>query len=144
MQLGMIGLGRMGAGMVKRLLLGGHQCVVYDRNLDAVKALAAEGATGAFSLEEFVSRLTPPRAAWLMVPAAVVNSTLVELTPLFLQEDVVIDGGNSHYIDDIRRSEALGTRGIHYVRRRYQRRRLGLGARLLHDDRRPRCGGDTS
>ena len=115
MQLGMIGLGRMGANMVKRLLQGGHPCVVYDRNPDAVKALAADGATGAFSLEEFAAELAPPRAAWLMVPAAVVDSTLAELTPLLMQDDVVIDGGNSHYIDDIRRSEELAARGIRYV-----------------------------
>ena len=115
MQLGMIGLGRMGAGMVKRLLQGGHQCVVYDRNPDAVKALAVDGATGAFCLEEFAAELAPPRAAWLMVPAAVVDSTLAELTPLLMPDDVVIDGGNSHYIDDIRRGEALGASGIHYV-----------------------------
>jgi len=115
MELGMIGLGRMGANMVRRLLQGGHQCVVYDRNADAVKVLAASGATGAFSLDEFVAKLTPPRAAWLMVPAAVVDSTLSELVPLLEQDDMVIDGGNSHYIDDIRRAEELGARGIRYV-----------------------------
>jgi 6-phosphogluconate dehydrogenase len=115
MQLGMIGLGRMGAGMVKRLLHGGHRCVLYDRNPAAVQALAADGATATFSLEEFAAELAPPRAAWLMVPAAAVDSTLAELTQLLMRDDVVIDGGNSHYIDDIRRSEALGTRGIHYV-----------------------------
>ncbi|MGO9274423.1 MAG: phosphogluconate dehydrogenase (NAD(+)-dependent, decarboxylating) [Terriglobia bacterium] len=115
MQLGMIGLGRMGANMVRRLSRGGHQCVVFDMNADNVKALVAEGATGADSLADFASKLTAPRAAWLMVPAAVVDSTLEALIAHFEAGDIVIDGGNSYYIDDIRRSQELRGRGLHYV-----------------------------
>jgi 6-phosphogluconate dehydrogenase len=115
MQLGMIGLGRMGANMVRRLMKNGHSGVVYDRSADAVKALAGEGASGAASLADFVSKLTTPRAIWLMVPAAVVDGTLKELAPLLQKEDVVIDGGNSYYIDDIRRQKELRPRGVHYV-----------------------------
>jgi 6-phosphogluconate dehydrogenase len=115
MQLGMIGLGRMGANMVRRLMKGGHQCVVYDRSADAVKGLAGEGAAGASSLADFVSKLAPPRAIWLMVPAAVVDGTLKDLVPHLQKEDVVIDGGNSYYIDDIRRQKELRPRGVHYV-----------------------------
>ncbi len=115
MQLGMIGLGRMGANMVRRLMKRGHQCVVYDRNLDTVKALAAEGAVGATTLDEFVQKLTPPRAAWLMVPAAVVDASLAELAPQLQKDDTIIDGGNSYYIDDIRRQKDLRPKGIHYV-----------------------------
>src|SRR5512137_1972565 len=115
MQLGMIGLGRMGANMVRRLMRGGHECVVYDRYADAVKQLAGEGAIGAFSLEEFVSKLQTPKVVWLMVPAAVVDSSLKELTPLLQAGDIVIDGGNSYYIDDIRRAEELAALGIKYM-----------------------------
>jgi len=115
MQLGMIGLGRMGANMVRRLSRGGHQCVVFDTNADNVKALVAEGATGADSLADFASKLTKPRAAWLMVPAAVVDKTLDAVIAHLEAGDIVIDGGNSHYIDDIRRSKELRARGIHYV-----------------------------
>ncbi len=115
MQLGMIGLGRMGANMVRRLLRAGHQCVAYDVNPDAVKALAAEGATGAASLDEFVKKLTRPRAAWLMVPAAFVDKTLQDLAARLEKDDVVIDGGNSYYIDDIRRAAELRTKGLHYL-----------------------------
>jgi 6-phosphogluconate dehydrogenase len=115
MQLGMIGLGRMGANMVRRLMRGGHDCVVYDRSADAVAALVAEGATGASSLEEFISKLQPPRAVWIMVPAAGVDSTLTELTGLLAAGDIVIDGGNSYYVDDIRRATELKSKGIHYV-----------------------------
>lgn len=115
MQLGMIGLGRMGANMVRRLIRGGHQCVVFDRSNDAVQALAKEGATGASSLDDFVKKLTAPRAVWLMVPAAVVDSTLNDLTSRVSQGDTIIDGGNSYYIDDIRRAGELKTKGIHYV-----------------------------
>lgn len=115
MQLGMIGLGRMGANMVSRLLRGGHQCVVFDRNPNAVQALVKEGAIGASSLDEFVEKLTLPRVAWMMVPAAVVDQTLNELAPRLQHDDIVIDGGNSHYIDDIRRAEELNTRGIRYL-----------------------------
>jgi 6-phosphogluconate dehydrogenase len=101
MQLGMIGLGRMGANMVRRLLRGGHQCVVYDRSPDVVKELVKEGAVGAASLDELAEKLTRPRAVWLMVPAGVVDSTLRDLTQWLAQGDTVIDGGNSYYIDDI-------------------------------------------
>ncbi len=115
MQLGMIGLGRMGANMVRRLMRGGHECVVYDRDTDAVKQLAAEGAIGSFSLAEFVSKLTTPKVVWLMVPAAVVEASLDDLKPLLQAGDIVIDGGNSYYIDDIRRAEELAVLGIKYM-----------------------------
>jgi 6-phosphogluconate dehydrogenase len=104
MQLGMIGLGRMGANMVRRLIKGGHQCVVFDRSPEVVQGLVKDQATGSSSLADFVSKLTQPRALWLMVPAAFVDSTLAELTPLLAKDDIVIDGGNSYYIDDIRRA----------------------------------------
>jgi 6-phosphogluconate dehydrogenase len=115
MQLGMIGLGRMGANMVKRLMRAGHECVVFDMSPESVKKLAAEGATGAASMEDFVQKLKAPRAVWLMVPAAVVDHTLEQLTQLLSKDDIVIDGGNSHYIDDIRRAGELKSKGIHYV-----------------------------
>jgi 6-phosphogluconate dehydrogenase len=115
MQLGMIGLGRMGANMVRRLVSAGHQCVVYDRNGEAVAALAGEGTIGASSLEDLVEKLQEPRAVWLMVPAAVVDKTLNDLAPLLKAADIVIDGGNSYYVDDIRRSKELRSRGIHYI-----------------------------
>ena len=115
MQLGMIGLGRMGANMVRRLMKSGHACVVFDRSAEAVKQLAGEGAVGTSSLDDFVARLTPPRAAWLMVPAAAVDGTLADLTTKMQKDDVVIDGGNSYYVDDIRRQKDLRPRGIHYV-----------------------------
>jgi 6-phosphogluconate dehydrogenase len=115
MQLGMIGLGRMGANMVRRLLRGGHQCVVYDVNPAAGQALAREGATAAASLEDFIAKLKPPRAAWLMVPAAVVDKMIHELAPRLQKDDILIDGGNSYYIDDIRRAKELSARGIQYV-----------------------------
>ncbi|HTS76534.1 MAG TPA: decarboxylating 6-phosphogluconate dehydrogenase [Bryobacteraceae bacterium] len=115
MQLGMIGLGRMGANMVRRLTRGGHHCVVYDRNSASVSQMASEGATGASALDDFVRKLSKPRAIWLMVPAAVVDSTLHDLAPLLESGDVVIDGGNSYYIDDIRRAKELAPRGIEYV-----------------------------
>ncbi len=115
MQLGMIGLGRMGANMVRRLMHGGHDCVVYDRNAEAVAALVTEGATGASSLADFISKMQPARAVWIMVPAAVVNSSLKELAELMEAGDIVIDGGNSYYIDDIRRAAELKSKGIHYV-----------------------------
>src|SRR5579862_6229818 len=115
MQLGMIGLGRMGANMVTRLMRGGHECVVYDRSADAVAALVKTGATGAASLQEFVAKLKPPRAVWVMVPAAVVDDTLRDLGALMQQGDIVIDGGNSFYVDDILRSKELAKLGIHYL-----------------------------
>jgi len=115
MQLGMAGLGRMGANMVRRLMRGGHACVGFDKNYANVNAIEQEGATGAASLEDFVRRLTPPRAVWLMVPAAVVDGVLAELTPLLAPGDTVIDGGNSHYVDDIRRAAELREHGLHYV-----------------------------
>ena len=115
MQLVMIGLGRMGANMVRRLMKNGHTCVVYDRNAEAVKQLVTEGAVGASSLDEFVAKLTPPRAAWLMVPAAAVDGTLADLAPKMWAGDVLIDGGNSCYVDDIRRQKELRPKGVHYL-----------------------------
>jgi 6-phosphogluconate dehydrogenase len=115
MQLGMIGLGRMGSNMVRRLMRGGHQCVGFDKNHANVSQIESEGAVGAASLEAFVGRLAPPRAVWLMVPAAVVDSTIEALTPLLAKGDIVIDGGNSYYIDDIRRAAQLTPKGVHYV-----------------------------
>jgi 6-phosphogluconate dehydrogenase len=115
MQLGMIGLGRMGGNMVRRLMKHGHTCVVNDYGADKIKEFAAEGATGAATLDEFVAKLKPPRAAWLMVPAAVVDATLAELAPKMQKDDVIIDGGNSYYIDDIRRQDSLRAKGIHYL-----------------------------
>ena len=115
MQLGMIGLGRMGANLVRRLMRDGHQCVVFDRNADVVKQLAAEGAVGTSNLEEFVSNLEQPRAVWIMVPAGVVQPTIEGLKPLLAAGDVIIDGGNSYYRDDIDRAADLRAAGIHYV-----------------------------
>jgi len=115
MELGMIGLGRMGASMVLRLQRAGHHCVVYDMSPDAVQASVAQGARGAGSLQEFVKALARPRAIWLMVPAGVVDETLAKLVPLLEPEDILIDGGNSYYHDDIRRAGELKAKGIHYV-----------------------------
>ena len=115
MQLGMIGLGRMGGNMVRRLVSGGHACVVFDRQPDSVAKSVADGATGSQSLEEFTRALQSPRVIWLMLPAAVVDSTLDALSPHLQSGDIVIDGGNSHYVEDIRRAKALSSRGIHYV-----------------------------
>lgn len=115
MQLGMIGLGRMGANMVKRLIRGGHECVVFDLNPDSVKALVKEGATGASSLDDLVKKLTKPRAVWLMVPAAIVDKSIADLAPRLESGDTLIDGGNSYYIDDIRRAKELKAKGIHYL-----------------------------
>src|SRR5438132_400547 len=115
MQLGMIGLGRMGANMVQRLLRGGHQCVVYDMSPKAVAELVKDKAVGSASLAEFAKALAKPRAVWLMVPAGVVDKTIADLLPHLESGDVLIDGGNSYYIDDIRRAKALTPKGIHYV-----------------------------
>jgi 6-phosphogluconate dehydrogenase len=115
MELGMVGLGRMGTNMVRRLMRAGHHCVVYDLQTEAVQALAKEGAVGTTSLEDFAKKLKLPRAVWMMVPAAVVDPTLKTLTPFLASDDVVIDGGNSFYQDDIRRAAELKPKGIHYV-----------------------------
>ena len=115
MQLGMIGLGRMGASMVSRLLQGGHQCVVFDMKPESVKDLVSKGATGAASLDDFIAKLEPPRAVWLMVPAAAVEVTVQDLAGQMQPGDIVIDGGNSYYVDDIRRAKELKPQGIRYV-----------------------------
>jgi 6-phosphogluconate dehydrogenase len=115
MQLGMVGLGRMGANMVRRLIKGGHDCVVFDMSPKAVEGLVKDKATGATSRDDFVKKLKTPRAIWLMVPAAVVDQTIADLLPLLSAGDILIDGGNSYYVDDIRRAKALQAKGIHYV-----------------------------
>ncbi|HEX4439627.1 MAG TPA: decarboxylating 6-phosphogluconate dehydrogenase [Thermoanaerobaculia bacterium] len=115
MQLGMIGLGRMGANMVRRLMRAGHECVVWDRSPESVGGLAKEGAVGASSLDEFVAKLKPPRSVWLMVPAAAVDASVDQLAANLQKDDTIVDGGNSYYIDDIRRQNALRPKGIHYV-----------------------------
>src|ERR1017187_7991638 len=126
MELGMIGLGRMGSSMVQRLQRAGHPCVVYDTAPAAVEVLKKVGAAGAGSLEEMVKIMKKPRAIWLMLPAAVVDPTLEKLIPLLEAEDIVIDGGNSYYHDDIRRAAELKERGIHY---RSEERRVGKECR---------------
>jgi 6-phosphogluconate dehydrogenase len=115
MELGMIGLGRMGANMVRRLLRGGHRCVVFDRSADAINDLVKEKAVGASSLQELSKSLEKPRAVWLMVPAAVVDKTIADLVPYLEAGDILIDGGNSYYVDDIRRAKELASKQIHYV-----------------------------
>ncbi|MTW21726.1 phosphogluconate dehydrogenase (NAD(+)-dependent, decarboxylating) [Allochromatium palmeri] len=115
MQLGMIGLGRMGANMVRRLMGGGHTCVVYNRSPEAVTTLSAEGAIGADSLADLVAKLETPRTLWLMVPAAAVDQSIADLAPLLDPGDILIDGGNSYYVDDLRRANALSAKGIHYL-----------------------------
>jgi 6-phosphogluconate dehydrogenase len=115
MQLGMVGLGRMGANMVRRLLRDGHECVVYDVSPDSVAALVTEGAVGASSLADFVARLTPPKSAWVMVPAAFTGTTVDQLAELMGAGDIVVDGGNSYYRDDVDAAARLAERGIHYV-----------------------------
>src|SRR5579862_3326127 len=115
MQLGMVGLGRMGANMVRRLLKGGHQCVVFDRSPEAVQEMVKAKAVGAGSLADFVKQLSKPRAIWLMIPAGVVDGSISELLPLLEPGDILIDGGNSYYVDDIRRAKELAGKGIHYV-----------------------------
>jgi 6-phosphogluconate dehydrogenase len=115
MQIGMIGLGRMGANMVRRLLMGGHQCVVFDMSPKVVQELVEEKAIGSSSLADFAKQLTKPRAVWLMVPAAVVDKTITDLLPHLERDDILIDGGNSYYVDDIRRAQELAPKGIHYA-----------------------------
>jgi len=115
MQLGMIGLGRMGANIVRRLMRDGHECVVYDVNADSVAALEADGAAGARTIEEFAAKLSTPRAAWVMVPAAITGRVVDQLAAVFESDDIIIDGGNSYYRDDIARAKALQPKGIHYV-----------------------------
>ena len=115
MQIGMIGLGRMGANMARRLLNGGHQCVVFDRSPKVVQELVEEKAVGSSSLADFAQKLTKPRAVWLMVPAAVVDETIAALLPHLERGDILIDGGNSYYVDDIRRAKELSSKEIHYV-----------------------------
>src|SRR5499425_2235306 len=115
MQLGMIGLGRMGANMVRRLINKGHSCVVFDRAPQAVAELVKENAVGADSLGDLVKKLQKPRALWLMVPAAVVDQSIADLLPLVEAGDILIDGGNSYYVDDIRRAKELSSHEIHYV-----------------------------
>ena len=144
MQLGMIGLGRMGANLVRRLMADGHRCVVYDVNAEAVSELAAEGATGAGTLAEFVAALDAPRAVWIMVPAGFVQGTVDELVALLDADDVVIDGGNSYYRDDIARAAQLSAAGHPLRGLRHERRRVGSRSRLLPDDRgRRRRGGSA-
>src|SRR6266849_5030467 len=115
MQIGMIGLGRMGANMVRRLLRGGHNCVVFDMSPKAVEELVQEKAVGAADLKDLVKKLAKPRALWLMVPAGVVDETIAQIAPLLESGDILIDGGNSYYIDDIRRAKELAREGLHYV-----------------------------
>ncbi len=115
MQLGMIGLGRMGANLVRRLMRDGHECVAYDRNADVVKGLASEGATGASTLADFAAKLEKPRAVWIMVPAGAVQSTIDDLKPLLEPGDIIIDGGNSYYRDDIDRAQQLLADSLHYI-----------------------------
>src|SRR5690242_9749562 len=115
MQIGMIGLGRMGANMVRRLVKKGHECVVFDKSRETVSELVSEGAIGAISLQDFAKQLKKPRAVWLMVPAAVVDQAIADVLPHLDADDVLIDGGNSYYIDDIQRAKTLSQKQIHYV-----------------------------
>src|SRR5260221_2188928 len=140
MQLGMIGLGRMGANMVRRLLVGAHPCGVLDVSSKAVEELVREEAVGASSLADLVRKLSAPRAIWLMVPAAIVDKTIAELLPLLEPGDIVIDGGNSYYVDDIRRAKELAAKQIHYVDVGTSGGGLGLGRRYLPMD----CGESLS
>ncbi len=115
MQIGMIGLGRMGANMVRRLVKRGHEAVVFDRAAEQVESVVREGAEGATSLADFARRLRGPRVVWLMVPAGIVDTVIADLLPLLERGDIIVDGGNSHYVDDLRRAEQLADRGIHHV-----------------------------
>jgi 6-phosphogluconate dehydrogenase len=115
MKMGMIGLGRMGANMVRRLMRAGHKSVVYDTSAEAVTALAKEGATGASSLDDFLSKLSKPRVVWMMLPAAAVDRAIADIAPRMARGDILVDGGNSYYVDDIRRAKELSAKGIHYV-----------------------------
>jgi 6-phosphogluconate dehydrogenase len=115
MQLGMVGLGRMGANMVRRLMKAGHTCTVFDMSPKSVEELAKEGATGSSSIQDFVGKLQKPRSIWLMIPAAVVDSTISQIAPFLEAGDILIDGGNSYYVDDVRRARDLVPKGIHYV-----------------------------
>ncbi|MFL5250182.1 MAG: NAD(P)-binding domain-containing protein, partial [Myxococcales bacterium] len=115
MQMGMIGLGRMGANMVRRLVRAGHECVVFDRSPKTVEELARDKAVGSTSLQDFVRKLRKPRAIWMMIPAAIVDGMVSDLLPLVEEGDILIDGGNSYYVDDIRRAKELRAEGIHYV-----------------------------
>ena len=139
MQLGMVGLGRMGANIVRRLQRDGHDCVVYDIDPGAVAALEADGAAGAGSLEELVAKLAAPRHVWVMLPAGEITETTVTgLAQLLAPGDAIVDGGNTYYRDDIRRAATLGERGHPLRGRRHERRRVRARARLLPDGRRPR------
>ncbi len=115
MQLGMVGLGRMGANMARRLIRGGHQCVAFQRSQKAIEEFAKEGVIGATSLQDLVSKLAAPRAIWLMIPAAAVEKAIADIVPFLAAGDILIDGGNSYYVDDIRRSKELAAKGIHYA-----------------------------
>src|SRR6266704_2642068 len=115
MQIGMVGLGRMGGNMVRRLMRGGHTCVVYTSNAQAAQDWAKEGAIATTTHADFIAKLQPPRAVWLMIPAGVTDQVISEITPLMKSGDVLIDGGNSYYIDDIRRAKALAAKGITYI-----------------------------
>ena len=136
MQLGMIGLGRMGANLVRRLMRDGHECVAYDVSKPPIDELAGEGATGAYSVEEFVAKLEPPRAVWIMVPAAFVDDTIEKLVEHLEPGDIIIDGGNSYYRDDIDRAERLQPKRHPLRRRRHERRRVRPRPGLLPHDRR--------
>ena len=137
MQLGMIGLGRMGGNMVRRLMRGGHACVVFDLNAQTVKQCERDGATGAASLDDLIQKLTPPRAVWVMLPAgAATDETVTALAERMAADDIILDGGNSHFKDDIRRAKALKPKGLHYVDVGTSGGGVGSRARLLSDNRR--------
>ncbi len=143
MQLGMIGLGRMGANMVRRLIKDGHQCVVFDRSAGSRERLGQRESRRRHLAGDFVKKLNKPRAVWLMVPAAVVDQSIADLLPLLEAGDILIDGGNSYYVDDIRRAKELASKGNPLCGCGHQRRHLGSGTWLLHDDRR-RIGGGAA